>query len=57
MGLTTGGNIGAETAVTLDDCVALINDWAKAAKSVRSDVIVLCHGGPYSNTKRCAIYP
>ncbi|QLR04030.1 phosphoenolpyruvate hydrolase family protein [Providencia rettgeri] len=46
MGLTTGGNIGAETAVTLADCVELINDWAKAAKSVRDDVIILCHGGP-----------
>ena len=46
MGLTTGGNIGAETALTLADCVPLINDWAKAAKAVRSDVIVLCHGGP-----------
>ncbi|QKJ49987.1 phosphoenolpyruvate hydrolase family protein [Proteus vulgaris] len=45
MGLTTGGNIGAETALTLADCVPLINDWAKAAKAVRSDVIVLCHGG------------
>jgi len=51
MGLTTGGNIGAETAVTLNDCVALINDWAKAAKSVRSDVIVLCHGGPIATPK------
>lgn len=51
MGLTTGGNIGAETAVTLDDCVAFINDWAKAAKSVRSDVIVLCHGGPIATPK------
>lgn len=46
MGLTTGGNIGAETAVTLVDCVKLINDWATAAKSVRDDVIILCHGGP-----------
>lgn len=46
MGLTTGGNIGAETAVTLADCVELINDWAKAAKSVCDDVIILCHGGP-----------
>lgn len=46
MGLTTGGNIGAETVLTLADCVPLINDWAKAAKAVRSDVIVLCHGGP-----------
>lgn len=46
MGLTTGGNIGAETAMTLDDCIALINDWAQAAKEIRPDVIVLCHGGP-----------
>ena len=51
MGLTTGGNIGAETAVTLDDCVALINDWAKAAKSVSCDVIVLWHGGPIATPK------
>jgi predicted TIM-barrel enzyme len=46
MGLTTGGNIGAETALTLAGCVPLINEWAKAAKAVRDDVIVLCHGGP-----------
>lgn len=46
MGLTTGGSIGAETAKSLDDCVALIDDWADAALSVRDDVLVLCHGGP-----------
>ena len=28
MGLTTGGSIGAETAKSLDDCVALIDEWA-----------------------------
>jgi predicted TIM-barrel enzyme len=49
MGLTTGGSIGAETARTLDDCVALIDAWAEAARSVRDDVIVLCHGGPISS--------
>ncbi|MFI3311058.1 phosphoenolpyruvate hydrolase family protein [Ewingella allii] len=49
MGLTTGGNIGAGTALKLEDCVPLINDWAKAAKGVRDDVIVLCHGGPISS--------
>jgi len=48
MGLTTGGNIGAETALKLADCIPLINEWAKAAKEVRKDVIVLCHGGPIS---------
>ena len=46
MGLTTGGAIGAETAKSLDDCIALIDDWADAAKAVREDVLVLCHGGP-----------
>jgi predicted TIM-barrel enzyme len=46
MGLTTGGAIGADTAKTLDDCVALIDEWAAAARDVRDDVIVLCHGGP-----------
>ena len=46
MGLTTGGAIGADTALKLDDCVPRINAWAKAARSVRPDVIVLCHGGP-----------
>lgn len=46
MGLTTGGAIGAETARTLDDCVALVDEWAAAALEVRDDVLVLCHGGP-----------
>jgi predicted TIM-barrel enzyme len=46
LGLTTGGAIGAETALKLDQCVEPINAWAAAAKRVRSDVIVLCHGGP-----------
>jgi len=46
MGLTTSGSIGAQTAKTLEDCVPLIDAWAAAARTVREDVIVLCHGGP-----------
>jgi predicted TIM-barrel enzyme len=46
LGLTTGGAIGAETAMKLADCVAPINAWAAAAKAVNPEVIVLCHGGP-----------
>ncbi len=46
MGLTTGGAIGAESALQLDDCIPRINAWADAATSVNPDVIVLCHGGP-----------
>ncbi len=46
MGLTTKGSIGAETAKTLDDSVREVQAIADAARSVRDDVIVLCHGGP-----------
>jgi predicted TIM-barrel enzyme len=46
LGLTTGGAIGAETALTLADCVPRIDAWAAAARRVRPEVIVLCHGGP-----------
>ncbi len=46
MGLTSGGTIGADTAVRLEECPALIDEWAAAALAVRPDVIVLCHGGP-----------
>ena len=63
MGLTTGGAIGAETALKLADCPALVDAWAEAALRVRHDVIVLVHGGPVAepadaefilkNTKNC----
>lgn len=46
MGVTTGGAIGATSAKSLDECVAEIDAIAAAARSVREDVIVLCHGGP-----------
>ncbi|MEY4568458.1 MAG: hypothetical protein RLY14_3428 [Planctomycetota bacterium] len=46
MGLTTSGTIGAQTALTLKDCVSKVGAIQDAARSVRSDVIVLCHGGP-----------
>jgi predicted TIM-barrel enzyme len=46
IGLTTGGVIGAETAKTLDECVALIQAMHDAAVAVNPDVLVLCHGGP-----------
>ncbi|MFN7291829.1 MAG: phosphoenolpyruvate hydrolase family protein [Pirellula sp.] len=48
MGLTTGGAIGAESSLKLDDCVNRVAEIAEAGRSIRSDVIVLCHGGPIS---------
>jgi predicted TIM-barrel enzyme len=46
MGTTTGGTIGAQTAIPLDECVPLIQDIRDAAVARRSDVIVISHGGP-----------
>jgi predicted TIM-barrel enzyme len=46
MGLTTSGSIGAKTAATLEECVPRIAGIADAARGVRDDVLVLCHGGP-----------
>ena len=63
LGLTTGGAIGAGTALRLDDCPALVDAWAAAALSVNPDALVLVHGGPVAmpedaefvlkNTRHC----
>ena len=49
MGLTTSGTIGAKSAKTLEDCVGQVQAICDTAKSIRSDVLVLCHGGPIAN--------
>jgi predicted TIM-barrel enzyme len=49
MGLTTSGDIGARTSISLDDCVRAIGAIGSAAREVRSDVILLCHGGPLAD--------
>ena len=46
MGLTTSGSIGAQTALSLDEAVDRVQRIRDAAVEVRSDVLVLCHGGP-----------
>ena len=46
MGLTTKGSIGATTALTLDECAERIQAIHDAAKEVRDDILVICHGGP-----------
>jgi predicted TIM-barrel enzyme len=63
MGLTTGGSIGAGTALKLADCPARVDKWSEAALKTRRDVLVLVHGGPVAepadaefvlkNTKNC----
>jgi predicted TIM-barrel enzyme len=46
LGLTTGGSIGAETALKLADCPAVVDRLAAAALAVKPDTIILVHGGP-----------
>ena len=63
LGLTTGGAIGAETALKLEDCPYCVDEWAEAALSANPELIVLVHGGPVAmpedaayilrNTKNC----
>jgi predicted TIM-barrel enzyme len=48
MGLTTKGTIGARTALTLEEAARKVQALHDAAKKVRSDILVLCHGGPIS---------
>ena len=49
MGLTTSGTIGALSSKTLEECVALVQAIIDGAKGERSDVLVLCHGGPIAS--------
>ena len=47
-GLTTGGSIGASTAKSLAQCAAEFNLWSEAILQIKSDTIIICHGGPLS---------
>lgn len=54
MGLTTGGSIGARSALSLDDCVGRIDAIADAARAIRPDILLLCHGGPIAEPEDAA---
>jgi predicted TIM-barrel enzyme len=47
VGLTTAGSIGAAVAFTLDEAIDKVMAIAEAGKSLRPDVLVICHGGPF----------
>jgi predicted TIM-barrel enzyme len=46
MGLTTSGDIGAETALDLETAAERVQAHHDAATAVNEDVMVICHGGP-----------
>lgn len=47
MGLTTAGTIGAGVALSLDEAVDRAMEIANAGRSVRKDILVIAHGGPF----------
>ena len=46
MGLTTKGAIGAQSSISLDECVQRIQAIHDVSANINPQVIVLCHGGP-----------
>jgi predicted TIM-barrel enzyme len=47
VGLTTAGSIGAAVALTLDQAIEKVMTMAEAGRSVRKDILVIAHGGPF----------
>ncbi|MCC7449896.1 MAG: phosphoenolpyruvate hydrolase family protein [Anaerolineae bacterium] len=54
VGLTTGGTIGAAVAESLDDAINVTLRIAEAARKVRKDILVICHGGPFDEPENVA---
>jgi len=54
MGLTTKGSIGAETALTLDDCCEKIREIIQTGRKVNPDILVICHGDPIADPEDAA---
>jgi predicted TIM-barrel enzyme len=54
VGLTTGGTIGASVAASLDQAIDTTLRIAEAARQIRKDVLVICHGGPFDEPENVA---
>jgi predicted TIM-barrel enzyme len=54
MGCTSGGSIGAKTVTPLDQCVTEVQAIVDTVKDLRSDALVLCHGGPIAFSEDAA---
>jgi predicted TIM-barrel enzyme len=54
VGLTTGGTIGASVAMSMDEAIDTTLRIAEAARKVRPDILVICHGGPFDDPENVA---
>jgi predicted TIM-barrel enzyme len=46
VGVTVAGPLGAQTAMDMNEALRRVEVMAEAARRVRKDILVLCHGGP-----------
>lgn len=49
MGLTSKGTIGAQTTMTLEQAAQRVQEIADAARRIKPDALVICHGGPIAD--------
>lgn len=55
VGLTTAGSIGAAKALTLDEAIERVMAMAEAGWSIRKDLMVICHGGPFDEPENVGL--
>jgi len=55
VGLTTAGTIGAGVALSLDQAIDRVMAVVEAGRSVRSDILVICHGGPFDEPENVGL--
>jgi predicted TIM-barrel enzyme len=54
VGLTTGGTIGSQAAMAMDMAIDTTMRIAEASRSIRKDILVICHGGPFDEPENVA---
>jgi len=54
VGMTVGGTIGATVAMTMDEAMNITMSIAEAARKIRKDILVICHGGPFDEPENVA---
>ena len=54
VGLTTGGTIGAAVAANMEQAIDTTLRIAEAARKIRKDILVICHGGPFDEPDNVA---
>ncbi|OGO63215.1 MAG: hypothetical protein A2Z45_04210 [Chloroflexi bacterium RBG_19FT_COMBO_55_16] len=54
VGLTTGGTIGAAVAANMEQAIDTTLRIAEAARKIRKDILVICHGGPFDEPENVA---